>query len=150
MIADTIRSLGGWSWIIAGLVLVGLELAVPGAFLIWLGLAAVAAGIADLAFDLSWQGSALAFAVLSVLSVLAGRALNRAGFGVQATDASRLNRRGEALVGRIFVLEVPIRGGEGRVRVDDSSWRVTGPDLPAGSRVRVIRVDGTTLGVEAE
>ena len=40
-------------------------------------------------------------------------------------------------------------GGEGRIRVDDSSWRVTGPNQPAGAAVRVVRVDGATLVVEA-
>jgi inner membrane protein len=65
------------------------------------------------------------------------------------TESSSLNQRGEALIGRRFTLEAPLAGGEGRIRVDDSSWRVTGPDLPRGAAVRVVRVDGATLVVEA-
>ena len=61
---------------------------------------------------------------------------------------SALNRRGHALVGRVFTLETPIVEGSGRIRVDDSSWRVTGPSAPAGAQVRVVRADGATLVVE--
>jgi membrane protein implicated in regulation of membrane protease activity len=146
MIANAIQSLGAWAWILLGLALAALELLSPGVFLIWLGLAAIFTGLADGALDLSWQASTLFFAALSVAAVLVGRAISRPA--VQKDDASALNRRGEALVGRTFTLEAPIVGGEGRVRVGDSSWRVTGPDAPAGSAVRVVRVDGSTLVVE--
>jgi len=147
MIASAIQDLGPWAWLILGLALAGLELLAPGIFLIWLGLAALATGLADAAFDLSWQVSTLLFAGLSVAAVLVGRMISRPA--LQKDDASALNRRGEALVGRIFTLDAPIVGGEGRVRVGDSSWRVTGPDTPTGSTVRVVRVDGSTLVVEA-
>ena len=64
------------------------------------------------------------------------------------TDAAPLNQRGQSLVGRVFTLEAPIKDGEGRIRVDDSSWRVTGADRFAGAKVRVVRVEGTTLVVD--
>jgi membrane protein implicated in regulation of membrane protease activity len=48
----------------------------------------------------------------------------------------------------MFTLDQPISGGEGRVRVGDSFWRVTGADAPAGAAVRVVRLDGATLVVE--
>jgi len=146
MIASWVAALGAWAWIILSVVLIGLELAAPGIFFLWLGLAAIATGLVDGAIGLSWQASTLLFAVLSVASVLVGRSVSRPDVH---HDASRLNRRGEALVGRRFSLEAPLSGGEGRIRVDDSSWRITGPDLPAGATVRVVRVDGATLVVEA-
>ena len=59
-----------------------------------------------------------------------------------------LNKRAEAYVGRVFTLEKPIVGGNGTVRIDDSVWRVAGPDCPAGSRVKVSRADAATLVVE--
>jgi membrane protein implicated in regulation of membrane protease activity len=148
VIAEWITGLDAWAWIILGLVLIGLEMLAPGVFLVWLGLAAVATGLVDAAFGLSWQASTLLFAGFALAAVLAGRSLSRPA--VQKDDASALNRRGEALVGRVFTLDSPIVGGEGRVRVADSSWRVTGPDRPAGSNVRVVRVDGVTLVVEPE
>ena len=148
MIAELITRLGPWAWIILGVVLVGLELTAPGVFLVWLGLAAIATGLIDAALSLSWQVATLIFAALSVVAVLVGRSLSRPMVQKEGADAP-LNRRGEALVGRVFTLDQPMSAGEGRVRVGDSFWRVTGPDAPVGANVRVVRVEGTTLVVEA-
>jgi membrane protein implicated in regulation of membrane protease activity len=60
-----------------------------------------------------------------------------------------LNRRAEALVGRVFTLEKPIIDGSGTVRIDDTIWRVAGPDTPAGTRVRVVEAKGANLTVAA-
>ena len=146
MIATWIIGLDAWAWIVLGVLLIGLELAAPGIFFLWLGLAAVATGLIDGAIGLSWQASTLLFAVLCVGAVLLGRTVSRSDMH---RNSSSLNRRGEALVGRRFTLEAPLAGGEGRIRVGDSSWRVTGPDLPSGASVRVVSVDGSTLVVEA-
>jgi membrane protein implicated in regulation of membrane protease activity len=147
MIADTFASLGAWSWIILGLLLIGVELLAPGVFFIWLGLAAIITGLLDAALGLSWQTASLIFAFLSVVAVILGRMIMRSS-DAPGVQTAFLNQRGQALVGRVFVLETPIKDGEGRIRVDDSSWRVTGADRLAGARVRVTRVEGTTLVVE--
>jgi len=142
--------LGPWTWIIVGLLVMGLELVVPGAFMIWLGLAAVATGIVAALFDLGWQAGMLVYAVLALAAVGLGRWLTRNPRQGAAEPEPELNRSDRMLIGRSLRLETPIVDGIGRVRVDDSSWRVTGPDLPAGERVRVIGMDGATLEVEAE
>ena len=147
MIADAVTGLGAWAWIVLGIVLIGLELMAPGIFLLWLGLAAIATGLVDAAFDLSWQVAALTFAALSVAAVVLGRTLMRPS-ARQDTQAGQLNQRGQSLVGQVFTLEAPIKGGEGRIRVGDSSWRVTGADRFAGAKVRVVRVEGSTLVVD--
>lgn len=138
---------GPWGWIVAGLVLLGLELFAPGAFLMWLGLAAVVVGLASLAITLPWQGAAVLFVVLASVFVLIGRriAVRRAA----AEDDLRLNDRAARLVGLTFPLADAIEGGRGRIRVDDSSWGVEGPDLPAGTTVRVVGHDGARLKVIA-
>ncbi len=148
MIVSAIDMLGAWAWIILGLALVGLELMAPGAFLIWLGLAAILTGLIDATFGLSWQASAIVFAVLAVIAVVLARALTRRRTD-EMGEQPFLNRRGAALVGRVFTLDEPMTRGQGRIRVDDSVWRVTGPDRPAGAAVRVTAVDGATLIVEA-
>lgn len=145
---DTIVALGPWAWLIAGLILIGLETLVPGVFFFWLGIAAILTGVADWLFGLSWQHNLLGFAVLSVASVLMGRWLTKRA-DERVEDNPMLNRRGDALVGRVFPLDRPIVSGEGRIRVDDTVWRVIGPDMAAGASVRVIRVEGTALIVEA-
>ena len=118
----------------------GLELLAPGVFLLWLGLAAVATGVLDWAFDLSWQAAAICFAILSVASVLLGRMVTR---HPEEEDAgpSALNRRGHALVGRVFTLETPIVEGSGRIRVDDSLLARHRPER-AGRRAGPCRAGG--------
>jgi membrane protein implicated in regulation of membrane protease activity len=147
MIADVVARLGAWAWIILGIALIGLELLAPGVFFIWLGLAAIATGLLDAVLGLSWQAASLIFAALSVAAVLVGRSLMRPSLQ-HDTQADRLNQRGQSLVGQVFTLEAPIKDGEGRIRVGDSSWRVTGADRFAGAKVRVVRVDGATLVVD--
>jgi inner membrane protein len=147
MIGDAFIGLGAWAWIILGVILIGVELVAPGAFFVWLGLAAIATGLLDAALGLSWQAAALLFALLSVGAVILGRFVTRSKTQPDA-EATPLNQRGQSLVGRVFTLETPIKDGEGRIRVDDSSWRVTGADRFAGAKVRVVRIEGSTLVVD--
>ncbi len=147
MIQDAFISLGAWAWIILGIILIGIELIAPGSFFLWLGLAAIVTGLIDAVLGLSWQASALLFALLCVAAVILGRAITRSK-AQDEPQAEMLNRRGQALVGRVFTLDTPIKDGEGRIRVDDSSWRVTGADRFAGAKVRVVRIEGSTLVVD--
>jgi membrane protein implicated in regulation of membrane protease activity len=136
-------SLGIWNWFIIGGVLLALEVMVPGTFMLWLGLAAIATGVVSFIIPMGWQAQIVVFAILSVISVLIGRKITPP----VNTDSDKpfLNRRADAFVGRVFTLDEPIVSGSGRVRVDDTTWRVTGPDCPAGTKVRVERADGATL-----
>jgi membrane protein implicated in regulation of membrane protease activity len=59
-----------------------------------------------------------------------------------------LNVRGAYYIGRVVVVEDPIVNGRGRVRVGDTLWSAAGPDMAAGARAKVTRVDGTVLVVE--
>ena len=143
--AEMFVTLGTWNWLIFGFILMALELAAPGVFLFWLGLAALLVGLLSFAITLSWQTQLLMFAVFSVAAVPLWRR-----FALQSSASLSnpfLNRRTDALVGREFTLEKPIVDGSGTVRIDDTIWRVAGPDAPAGSRVRVVRADGASLTV---
>jgi len=144
---EYIVGLGAWSWVIAGAILFALELAVPGAFLMWLGFAALLVGAITFLVDWSWQAQGIAFAVFAVASVPIWRRFAR-NVDPQI-ESPLLNRRTEALVGRVFTLEKPVVDGVGTVRIDDTVWRVMcAVNVPAGSRVKVIRADGANLAVE--
>jgi membrane protein implicated in regulation of membrane protease activity len=151
MLHEMINGLGPWSWWILGLVLLAAELAAPGVFLIWIGLAAIVVGVLSLvsweAVFWSWQLQLLIFAALSVAFALAGRRIYAGRH--QPSDEPLLNRRGESLVGRTSILAEPISEGRGRIRLDDTWWPVMGPDLPAGTRVMVTEASGRSLTVEA-
>lgn len=150
MIQQLVITLGPWSWWILGLILLAAELAAPGVFLIWIGLAAMVVGAASLfLWDQavwSWQVQLVLFAALAVAITLAGRRVFARTD--HESDEPLLNRRGDSLVGRTATLADPIREGRGRIRLDDTWWSVSGPDLPAGMRVRVAAWTGTELIVE--
>jgi hypothetical protein len=139
-------SLGVWSWFILAGILFGLEILLPGTFLLWLGFAAVAVGLISLGVAWAWQLQLIAFAVLSLVAIVAWRWLGART--APEGDRPFLNRRAEAFVGRVFTLEKPIVDGSGTLRIDDTVWRVTGPDTAAGSRVRVTAAEGTSLVVD--
>ncbi|WP_457395316.1 NfeD family protein, partial [Roseateles sp. P5_E1] len=88
----------------------------------------------------------VAFVLLSVVSIQCYRRWGRS-HGRQS-DAPLLNRRAEQLIGRVVVIDQDIVAGKGRAKIDDAFWVVAGPDLPAGSRVRVVAVEGMTLKVQ--
>ena len=146
--AEIFSTLGTWNWLILGFILMALELLAPGVFMFWLGLAALLVGLLSFAINPSWQSQLLMFAVFAVAAVPLWRRVARSN-----SDASKsnpfLNKRTDALVGRVFTLEKPIIDGSGTVRIDDTIWRVAGPDVPAGSRVRIVQADGASLTVAA-
>lgn len=143
---DLLTDLGPWAWFVLGGLLLLAEIAAPGAFLLWLGIAALVTGVLAYVIDLTWQMEVLIFAALAVIAVLVGRRVAPAPG--KASDRPFLNRRAEGFIGRVFVLDEPILAGVGRVRIDDSVWRIEGPDTAAGQAVKVVAVDGATLRVE--
>jgi inner membrane protein len=141
-------TLGSWNWLIFGVLLMALELLAPGVFLFWLGLAALLVGLLSFAIDLSWQTQLLLFAVFAACAVPLWRRLALSGKAVSQSNPF-LNKRADALIGRVFTLEKPIIDGSGTVRIDDTIWRVAGPDTPAGTRVKIVQADGASLTVAA-
>jgi membrane protein implicated in regulation of membrane protease activity len=146
MMAEMFSTLGTWNWLIFGLLLMGLELMLPGVFLFWVGLAALLVGLLSFVIAPSWQLQLLMFAVFAAAAVPVWRRVARSNSGVSNSNPF-LNKRAEAMIGRVFTLEKPIIDGAGTVRIDDTIWRVAGPDTPAGSRVRIVRADGASLTV---
>lgn len=140
--------LGGWFWLVASGLLLILELSAPGVFFIWLAIAAFLTAIADRLMGFSWQGELLTFATFSVAAIYIGKPLLRRQRALDS-DQPTLNRRMDGYVGQSFVLERPITDGRGRLKINDTLWDVTGPDLPAGARVTVTAVDGLKLRVAA-
>lgn len=139
-------SLGTWNWFIAGVLLLAIEIAAPGAFMMWFGLAALLVGVISVFVDWSWQAQFAAFAAFAVAAIPLWRRLSPRV--ERPTEKPFLNRRTEAMVGRVFTLDKPIVNANGTIRIDDTIWRVTGPDAPAGSRVRVKNAAGAQLEVE--
>jgi len=129
-----------WGWIIAGVILAGLEILVPGVFLLWIGLGALAVGlILSLAPDLplAWQALVFAGAMLASLGL---------GFWVQRRsgrdrEAVLLNRELQAMVGQHYLAITPFTAGHGRIRVADGSYAAVGEDIAEGDEVEVVAIE---------
>jgi len=140
------HNLGEWNWLILGAFLIGLEILVPGVFLIWFGLSALIVGALAFGIAISWQLQVVLFAVFSLIAVVLSRRFFKST--EHESDNPLLNKRAEQNIGRSFVLTTAILHGRGRVQIADSTWQVEGEDCAEGTMVKVIGVDGTTLKVE--
>lgn len=135
-----------WIWIAIGLVLAGLEMLVPGVYLVWLAAAALATGALTFVLDLGVAFQVTNFVFIALILVFSARRLLRER-PIVSSDPLLNNRMGR-LVGQTGTVSQAIEGGEGRVRQGDSEWLARGPDLAAGARVRITGFDGGTLLVE--
>lgn len=126
-----------WFWWSLALALFALEAMIPGVFMLWLGLAAAGTGLLRLVLPgLGVEAQWIVFSLLSIVSVGLAWKLRRRQQR-SPSDHPHLNRRAEQLVGRVLALDQPIVNGRGRIKVGDGFWIASGPDLPAGTRVRV-------------
>src|SRR6202007_212717 len=110
-----------------------------GAFMMWLGLSALLVGIISFFVAWPWQYQLVAFAIFALASIPLWRRF--AGRVEREVDQPFLNRRADAFAARECTLEKPIVAGSGTVKIDDTIWRLSGPDVPGGSRVKVVRAD---------
>ena len=152
MIDRIVSELGPWNWMVLGFVLLVMEIVAPGVFMLWIGIAALIIGavsliIWDAAFW-TWQVQVLAFLILSLVSAYIGKRL--VGGRHEDADQPLLNRRGAQMVGKLATLVEPIKDGRGRIKLGDTLWRVSGPDLPAGTQVRVTSAADTDLELTVE
>ena len=143
-----LAELSYWHWFAFGLFLMLVEILVPGAIFLWLGIAGVLTGLLLAAMpETGWQVQFFVFAVLSVASIFLGRRF--VASRQRPTDHPTLNRRGRSIVGTRCTLRDDTVNGRGRVRVGDTMWALrlaeAGSDLPAGTEVTVVEVDGVTL-----
>jgi len=136
-----------WHWFILAAILIILEVFAPGAFMLWIGIAAGVVG-AVLYFvpTLTWEYQFILFSIAAVGSIVAWRAWRQAHPVI--TDEPTLNRRGAQYIGRVFTLDAPIINGIGKIRVDDSTWKIEGADCPAGTKIRVAGIENTVLKVD--
>ncbi|MGI4850402.1 MAG: NfeD family protein [Janthinobacterium lividum] len=133
-------------WFIFCIMLLILEALAPGAFFIWMSVAAGSVGILKwLIPTLDGQSQILIFSILAIVSVVFWKAFLK--HHPQTTEHPTLNRRVEQYRGRSFALTSPLHHGRGKIQIDDSWWDIEGSDIPVGTFVTVIDIDGTTLKV---
>lgn len=133
-------------WVILGIILLISEMIAPGAYLMFLGGAAILTGILGFALPLSFPLQLLIFALASVASVYVAKRW----FDVYPilSSAPLLNARIAQMIGQTVEVVEPIESGLGRVKVGDSVWSASGPDAPVGTRMRIVGAEGNRLAVE--
>ncbi|HEU4589466.1 MAG TPA: NfeD family protein [Steroidobacteraceae bacterium] len=140
-----LQHLDWWHWMVLAVLLAAAETLVPGAVCIWFAAAAAVIGLLLVVIPIPWQWQLIGFGVLGLAALLAFRSYRKRF--PQADEQPNLNQRGQQYVGSELVLVEPIEHGSGKAKLGDGVWKVSGPELPAGARVRVVGVDGVVLKV---
>ncbi|MDU2940976.1 MAG: NfeD family protein [Enterobacteriaceae bacterium] len=137
-------------WLTLGGLLLAAEMLGGNGYLLWSGVAAVIVGLVVWLLPLGWEWQGLMFALLTLLAAWLWWRWLAQRVREQKPADSQLNQRGQQLVGRRFTLDNALINGRGHMRVGDSSWMVSADtDLPAGTPVDVVAVEGIVLIVRA-
>jgi len=136
-------------WLLAGLVLAILEILTPGFVLACFSFGCfVAAIVAALDFSFSWQLSSFAGTTF-VLFISARQLFGKLFDRKKAPVLTNVDR----LIGQTAVTLEEVDDQRGQVKVEGEAWSArsgSGEKLPAGIKVRVLRMDGNKLVVGPE
>jgi membrane protein implicated in regulation of membrane protease activity len=137
-----------WIWMIIAAIFVVGEIFTAGFFLFWFGVGAAVAGIlALLGLSFGWQLAA--FAVVPLILFASSRR-----FAERFTKKQPPGIGADRFIGKqgVVLENIDNVANLGRVRLDKEEWRAdseSGDRLPAGTKVEVVRLDGTHLVVKA-
>ena len=136
-----------WYWWVIGFILLVLEILTPGYFFMWMAASGFLTGAIVLLLPATGMNmQILIFSVLSVVAIIAWKFYGKRH--PTESDQPLLNKRGVQYIGRVFNLYQPIKNGEGKIKVDDSIWKVHGEDCDITTRVKVVAIRGTVFDVE--
>jgi len=138
-------ALSYWHWVALGLLLLIIEMAGAGGYLLWAGIAAgLTAAVLFVMPDLSWQMQILIFSAASIACAVGWWKYQQKYPSI--VDEPLLNKRSAQYIGRIFVLSDEIKNGRGKIRIDDSFWEVSAvEDMPAGANVKVLALENDQI-----
>jgi membrane protein implicated in regulation of membrane protease activity len=136
-----------WNWWGLALILLVIELLAPGFFFLWMAASAFITGCLLLLIPvIGTELQVLTFSILSIIAISAWKLYGKKH--PVATDHPLLNKRGDQYIGRVFSLYKAIENGEGKIKVDDSIWKVHGQDCNINTKVKVIGINGAIFDVE--
>jgi membrane protein implicated in regulation of membrane protease activity len=136
-----------WYWWVLAFAFLILEMLTPGFFFMWLALSGLITGaVVGLSPTLSINIQVFIFSACAIVAVTVWRLYGKK-YPVE-TDQPLLNKRGAQYIGRIFPLYAAIENGEGKIKVDDTIWKVQGEDCDISTKVKVTGMRGMVLYVE--
>ena len=138
-------------WLVAALLLFVAEMLAPGFWLLSVAVGCLAGGLVSLVMP-GFLAPVLSFAAGTLLSLVAIRPMLLKYLHHPSTE---IKTNVDALIGKVGVVSERIDPGtgKGRVLVEGENWRGTSlmdTVLEPGTRVMVVRVEGTTLYVDKE
>lgn len=136
------------NWIVVGLVLSFLEVAVPGVYLIWFGLAAFAVSIAVWLTPLAFTTQLLWFAAFSAVFALLGFLTYRYIFKKTQTPKAyiNLNNTAEQHVGATVTLAEDCVDNQTKVKIGDTYWLAySEKPLKQGDTAKVVGVKDSLI-----
>lgn len=141
-----------WYWWIAAVVFFILEMTIPAALFLWMGISALVVGLVSFVLDMMGTNllithEVILFSLLSMISVVWWK-YRQKHKKTESQQNSSLNQRGAHYLHRELVLTNPIVNGYGREKVGSSYWAIKGPDAEKGARMRVVGHEGTILVVD--
>jgi membrane protein implicated in regulation of membrane protease activity len=137
-----------WHWIVLGILLIILELAIGTFFILGLGIAAIVVGILDLLIDLSFSGSLGVWILLSIVAIIvwfkyykettvSTSGQSNKSFDTMGSVSKTINANGRGEV----VFDAPVLG--------NTIWDATSKnDIQIGSRVCITEINGQLMVVE--
>lgn len=135
------------TWLIIGAVLMLLELILPGVYLFWLGVAALAVGALLSIISLGLTMQILLFAIFSIVSLIIGVKIYKGrNKDIKTPDLNQA--RGAEYIGHIYTLTTAVTDNNGRLPLGDSVWSIYGENLPAGTKIKITKLVGNTLHYE--
>lgn len=138
-----------WYWWVLAIIFLVIEMLVSGFFFLWMTVSALVTGVLVWLFpSVSIDMQLFVFSVLSIVAIAVWKFFVKSILVV--SDQPLLNKRGAQYVGRVFNLYEAIENGQGKIKVDDSIWKVHGEDCAIGTKVRVTSVIGTVFEVVIE
>jgi len=136
-----------WYWWVVAIFLLGIEMLSPGFFFLWMAVSAfITGGLLLIIPIISVEMQLFIFAILSMCSVIVWKRY-MAKHPIE-TDHPHLNQGSSQYIGRTFTLIEAIENGKGKIKVNDSRWKVEGEDCPVGTKVKIIDQDGNFFKVE--
>ncbi len=136
-----------WYWWIIAIFLLGTEMLAAGFFFLWMAVSAFITGFLLLLIPmLSIEIQLFIFSVLSMFSVIAWKRY-MVNHPVK-TDHPNLNQHSARYLGQTYILTEAIKNGRGKIKINDSLWKVEGQDCSAGSSVKIVAIDGNFFEVE--
>jgi membrane protein implicated in regulation of membrane protease activity len=147
MIIELLNNLEPWHWLSLGLLLLGAEALGASGFLLGTAIAAFLLAIINALFsDISWQTQLILFAIAALgFSIAYWKYFKEFN---NRSDHGPLNQRAASLIGRELVVEHDLTGGQGRIQIGDTFWKVKFEgQIDKGTRIKVVDADSMSLQI---